>query len=235
MKRTLLFLCILLTACGARATSIEALHIGLSPNAQPISAALLACLPQEGVEVTIDSLYPSQADLSQLDVYFQLGVPSQRPAFAAQIAEERAVFVVNSAQNLRSLSALNVAALLSGRIRSWEELGGGTEDVLLFVPPDGDEARRALSASLRAGIGGQALIATGPQTLLENVAANSGAAGILPAAWAAQEPALRAFDFDVSLPVLALAAQTPQGPARSLLACLQGPTGQAILAESYVR
>lgn len=233
MKRALLFLGLLLTACGAQAAPMEVLHIGLSPNAQPISAALLTCMPQEGVEVHIDPFYPSQADLTELDVYFQLGVPNERPAFAAQIAEERAVFVVNSAQNLRSLTALNVAALLSGRITNWQELGGGEGDVLLFVPPDGDEARQAFSAGLRAAIGGQALIATGPQTLLENVAANSGAAGILPAAWAAQEPALQAFDFDVSLPVLALAAQTPQGPARTLLACLQGPSGQAILAESY--
>lgn len=234
MKRTTLALaCLLLAACGAQATPAQALRIGLSPAAQPIAPALLACLPQdENVEVSIDPLFPSQAELSQLDLYVQLGAPSERPGFAAQIAEERAVLVVNAAQALRSLSAINAADLLSGRIANWQQLGGADEAVLLFVPPEGDEARQAFVANVvRGALSGGALIATDPETLLANVAANAGAAGILPAAWA--DASVQAFDFGVTLPVLALAAETPQGLARGVVACLQSGAGQALLDERY--
>jgi hypothetical protein len=54
---------------------------------------------------------------------------------------------------------------------------------------------------------------------------------MLPAAWA--DDSVQTFDFDVTLPALALAAETPQGPARSVVACLQSPAGQAALAEKY--
>jgi hypothetical protein len=236
MKRTTLALaCLLLAACGAQATPAQALRIGLSPAAQPIAPALLACLPQdEKVEVSIDPLFPSQAELSQLDLYLQLGAPSERPSFAAQIAEERAVLVVNAAQALRSLSAINAADLLNGRITNWQQLGGADEAVLLFVPPEGDEARQAFVANVvRGAVSGGALIATDPETLLANVAANAGAAGILPAAWAGDGEGIQTFDFGVTLPVLALAAETPLGPARSVVACLQSGAGQALLNERY--
>lgn len=234
MKRAILAVaCLLLAACGARVEATQELHIGLSPAAQPISAALLACLPQdESIEISIDAIFPSQVELNELDLYFQLGAPSERPGFAAQIATERIVLAVNPAQDLTALSALQAADLVSGRMANWEELGGEDEAVLLFVPPDGDEARQAFVANVvRGAISGNALIATDPATLLANVAANSGATGILPAAWA--DDSVQTFDFDVTLPALALAAETPQGPARSVVACLQSGVGRAILTESY--
>jgi hypothetical protein len=234
MKPTALALvCLLLAACGARVETSQALRIGLSPAAQPISAALLACLPQdESVEIHIDSIFPSQVELSELDLYFLLGAPGETPGFAAQIAEERAVLAVNAAQDLRNLRALDAADLLSGRIANWQQLGGDDEAVLLFVPPESDEARQAFVANVvRGAVSGGALIASDPATLLANLAANPGAAGILPAAWA--DASVQAFDFGVTLPVLALAAETPQGPARSVVACLQSGAGQALLNERY--
>jgi hypothetical protein len=234
MRRTSLALvCLLLAACGARVEAMQELRIGLSPAAQPISAALLACLPQdESVEISIDSIFPSQVELSELDLYFTLGAPSEKPGFAAQIATEHIVLAVNPAQDLSALSALQAADLLSGRIANWQQLCVEDEAVLLFVPPDGDEARQAFVANVvRGAISGNALIATDPATLLANVAANNGAAGMLPAAWA--DDSVQTFDFDVTLPALALAAETPQGPARSVVACLQSPAGQAALAEKY--
>lgn len=234
MRPLFLLAVLLLAACsGGSGAPSEELDIALSPAAQPVQAALLACLPQDGsVTASVETLYPSQVELAEYDFYIQLGTPDERPALVAKIASEQVVLVTHRSQGLSSLGAAQAAELLSGRAESWEQLGGQEAAVLLFVPPHGDEARRALESSLlRAPISGQALIAIGPQTLLDNVAANSGAAGILPAAWA--DESVRAHDLGISLPVLALAAETPQGAARGVLACLQSSAGQAILGENY--
>src|SRR5690606_29519212 len=125
------------------------------------------------------------------------------------------------------------ADLLSGRVQNWAQLGGPDAAVLLLLPPASDETVQTFRNNVvRGAISGQALIVSDPATLLQNVAANRGAAGLLPAAWATGD-SLRAFEYGLSLPVLAFANQTPQGAARSLLACLQNGAGKVILSEIY--
>lgn len=234
MKPALFLMALLLAACGGASNApAEEMRIALSPAAQPVTPALLDCLPQDdNVNVRVETIFPSQLDFGEYDFYIRLGAPDERPAFAAQIATERVVLAVNAAQTVQALTASQAAELLSGRVENWAQLGGDDEAVLLFAPPQSDEARRALEALLlRVPLSGQAIIATDPQTLLDNVAANNGAAGILPAAWA--DESVRAIDLDISLPVLAIGAAAPQGAARSVLACLQSAAGQAALAEVY--
>lgn len=228
----LLLAALLLLGCSPQAAPQETLRLAISPAAYPVAQAVMACLPaDDSVAVTIDSPHPSEVDLSEYNLYIHLG-RNTSAEFAALIATEQIVLAINPAQGLTSFSALQAADLLSGRVRDWAQLGGRAETVLLFIPPDSDEALQAFRSNVvRGAFSGQALIATSPDTLLQNVAINPSAAGILPAAWA--DDSVNIFDYKVSLPVLALAAQVPQGAARSLLACLQGPTGQAILADIY--
>lgn len=233
MKFVYLFLAaLLLFGCSPQAAPQGSVRIAISPAAYPAAQAVMACLPaDDSVAAVIDSVHASQIDYSEYDFYIHLG-RNTTAEFAALIATEQIVLAVNPAQGLSSFSALQAADLLSGRVRDWAQLGGRAEPVLLFIPPDSDEALQAFRNNVvRGAFSGQALIATGPSTVLQNVAANPSAAGILPAAWA--DDSVDTFDYKVSLPVLALAAQAPQGAARSVLGCLQGPTGQAILAESY--
>lgn len=232
MRTLLLFFAVLLAACGGPTAPPEPLRIAISPAAYPVSEALMACLPADGsVEATIDSVYPSEIDYSDYDLYFRLGGDRNAP-FAARIAEERIVLITSQAAGVSTLSSLQTADILSGRIRNWAQVGGVDAAVWLFLPPNSDETVQSYSSNVvRGAFSGQALIALGPDVVLQNVAANTSAAGLLPAAWA--DDSVRTFDFNVSLPVLALANSTPQGAARAALACLQGPLGQAILAESY--
>ncbi|MCW5873862.1 MAG: hypothetical protein KIS88_04385 [Anaerolineales bacterium] len=231
-KLLFVFVALILAGCGSPAAEPQPLRLAISPATYPVAEAVMACLPTDGsVAVTIDSIYPSQIDYSDYDLYIRLGGDRNAP-FAARLAEERILLVASGNLSMTTLSSLQAADLLSGRIRNWADVGGPDADVWLFLPPSSDETVQAFSSNVvRGAFSGQALIAFGPDAVLQNVAGNTGAAGLLPAAWT--DDSIRAFDFNVSLPVLALAAQAPQGAARSVLACLQGGAGQAILAESY--
>lgn len=228
----LTLIALILAGCGSPAAEPQSLRLAISPAAYPVAEAVMACLPTDGsVAVTIDSVYPSEIDYSDYDLYIRLGADRNAP-FAARLAEERILLAASGSLSVNTLTSLQAAELLSGRIRNWAEVGGPSADVWLFLPPNGDETVQAFSSNVvRGAFSGQALIAFGPDVVLQNLAGNTGAAGLLPAAWA--DDSVRTYDFNVSLPVLALAAQTPEGAARSVLACLQGPSGQALLAESY--
>lgn len=233
MRTPLLLLTLLLAGCGSAAPPPEPLRLAISPSAYPVADAVMACLPaDDSVAVTIDVVYPSQIDYSEYDLYIRLGA-DRSAGFAAQLARERIVLATNASLGMSALSALQAADLLSGRVQNWAQLGGPDAAVLLLLSPASDESLQTFRNNVvRGAISGQALIVSDPATLLQNVAANRGAAGILPAAWAT-DASLRSFEYNLSLPVLAFASQTPQGAARSLLACLQSGAGKAILAESY--
>lgn len=233
MTRLLLILLAgLLAGCGSPAAAPVPLRLAISPAAYPVAQAVMACLPSDGsVAVAIDSVYPSEIDYAEYELYIRLG-GDRDSSFAARLAEERIVLITSAGVGLSSLSSLQAADLLSGRLSNWGQLGGPDAAVLLFLPPASDETVQAISSNLvRGTFSSQALLAFGPEIVLDNVAGNQTAAGLLPAAWV--DARVSAFDYNISLPVLALAAQTPQGAARNLLACLQGPLGQTHLAEHY--
>ncbi len=224
-------LALLLSACNSAQSTGTELHIAISPAAQPANAAVMACLPrEEGLQISVNASYPAAADLENLDLYIRLGEPQEPPAFAAQLATESFVVVTNAT---RSLTHSQAADLFSGRISNWNELGGEDLPVELWVGPASDEARQALEASilLSSPVAGDANVAADPQQILDAVAADPAAAGLLPAAWAGDAAQI---NLGIELPLLAVAAQEPSGAARAVLSCLQGDVGQTALAKKYV-
>lgn len=233
MKSLVLAFAILLAACSAEPQVTQELNIAISPAAQPASSALLACLPaDESIAITIDSRYPAALDLADYDFYLRLGEPHIAPAFAAQLASERIVLVINPEQDLTTLTPNQAADLFSGRAESWEDIGGEDEPVALWIGPDSDEARVVFEARvLRGRLDGMANIAGDPASMLAAVVDDSGGASILPAAWLSE--GVQPIDLDLSLPLLAVAAAQPQGAAHDVLACMQTGAGQSLLAEIY--
>ncbi len=219
-----------ISSCASAAAEAEQLRIAISPAAQPASAAVLACWPRdEGVHISFDALYPAAVDLDNVDFYIRLGEPQEQPSFAAQLAIETLVIITNATDQL---SRSRAADLFSGRVSNWNELAGEDLLVELWASPGSDETRQAFEASVLLGspMAGDANIATDPQQILDAVAADPGAAGLLPAAWAGETAHI---DLGIELPVLVIAAQEPSGAARAVLSCLQGNLGQAALAEKY--
>src|SRR5690606_35628879 len=118
------FIALLLVGCGSTAAAPQSLRLAISPAAYPVAEAVMACLPADGsVAVTIDSIYPSQIDYSDYDLYIRLGGDSNA-AFAARLAEERIVLVASASLGMNALSSLQAADLLSGRVQNWGQLGG---------------------------------------------------------------------------------------------------------------
>ncbi len=225
----------LVSACSPQPEAGPSLHIVLSPAAQPVSAAVAACMPNvENLSAKLEARYANFVDLDDVDLFVRLGEPAEEPEFAAQVAWENIVVVLHPDNEL-DLSRSQLADLFSGRVEDWSELAGEAAAVSLWVGPESDEARQAFEADVLLGspVTGAANLATNPEDVLAAVAADPAAAGILPAAWA--DESVRAIELEVELPVLALAAGEPSGAARQLLACLQGEVGQAALAELYER
>jgi hypothetical protein len=231
MKRKFfLAVALLFGACNSAQSTGAELHIAISSAAQPASAAVMACLPrEEGLQISFDAIYPAAIQLNKVDLYIRLGEPQEPPAFAAQLATETFVVVTNAVQ---SLSRSQAADLFSGRISNWSGLSGEDLPVKLWVGPASDEARQAFEPSILLGspVAGDANIATDPQQILDAVATNPGAAGLLPAAWAGDAAQI---NLGIELPLLAIAAEEPSGAVHAVLSCLQGGVGQAALAEKY--
>src|SRR3972149_1810510 len=85
-----------LSACGSQAIDTPSLHVAVSPAAQPVSEAVADCAPiNEEVRLSIEMQYPNIVDLDEFDLFIGLGEPDPEAGFAAQLAWEQLVLIVN--------------------------------------------------------------------------------------------------------------------------------------------
>ncbi|MGH2583107.1 MAG: substrate-binding domain-containing protein [Anaerolineales bacterium] len=224
---------VLLSACSS-ATDQSILNIAVSPSAQPVSDAILACASTSGeVFTTIDILYAGTFELADYDLFIRLGESDEEVGAILPLAKERVGVAVNNGLSLGSVNRNALVEILTGRISSWSDLGGPEEPLIIWVGPESDDARGIIEEELLRGapIAGNARVAPNPSALLDSVATDPGSIGILPAAWADER--VDVIDLGIEVPVLAISANELEPEARDLLACLQGSTGQAVLSERY--
>ena len=223
---------LLLSACSPQATALPIHRVAVSPAAQPVSEAVAACVPiDDASNVTIETRYPVTADLDEFDLLIRLGEPDPDAGFAAQLAWEEIILIVNRNNNV-DLTRDEAISLFSGRTANWSELGGEDVAVSFWAGPQSDEARTDFESQILLSlISGNTRIAANPRAALNAVASDLGAVAILPAAWA--DETVEQIDLGLQVPVIAVAADEPTGVIRELLGCLQGPTGQDALSNSY--
>jgi hypothetical protein len=230
------FILILLVAaaCGGDGEASRTLHIGLTDDAAAAGAALLACIPQdEGIDVQIEPADASITSLDDFDLLIRLGDPEE-VGFAAQIAADRIVLVLNLDNPVQNLTRSHTADIFAGRLDNWAELGGDEEELTAWIGLEGQEARVLFEREVLGGlIGGNTRLAGSPQQMLAAVAGDPGAVGVLPAALA--DEGVTIVDLGLVTPVLVLAKEEPEGPARQVLACLQTGLGRDILKQQYPR
>ncbi|MEX1071845.1 MAG: substrate-binding domain-containing protein [Anaerolineales bacterium] len=228
-----LLLSVLVAGCNSPTEPQDTLRINISPAAHPASEAVLTCAPRdEGPFVSIDSFYPGTFLAEDYDIVIRLGEP-QADGFAAQLAWERIVLIVNPAVGIVDLSRAQAADLFSGRAETWDGFGGTESPITIWVAPQSDEARQMFTEQVLLGvpIASHALLASQPSQLLIEVAADPNAAGLLPAAWV--DGSVQQVELELRVPILALTTMELEGAARQLLACLQSEIGQAVLGEIY--
>lgn len=218
-----------LCACAAPAPGTQPLHLAITPAAQPVSAAVAACIPREAT-VQLDVAFAP--DPAEHDLVIQLGEPTELPDFAAQLATEEIMLATNPESDVALTPAL-AAEIFSGRTADWEVLGGTPGTIELWVSPASDEARLAFEGDVLLGapVAGDAHLVTDLAAMVAAVEEDPHAIAVLPAAWVGET--LETTPLELELPVLALAESEPSGTLRSLVACLQGEVGQVLLAERY--
>lgn len=212
-------------------TAPPPITVALTPATALLEKAVSACvgqLPETGVQL-LERFYPH----AQADLVLHLGEPQPFPGFAAPLAEEQLLVILHPGNPAASLTLDQVEAVFSGRIKDWSELGGGAGAIQVWAYYPADEARQAFDRAVLGPVllTPDSLLAPHPQAMLQAIAGDPAAIGYLPATFANEE--VSAILLDLNLPVLALAAAEPQGPALDLLLCLQSGAGHEIITALY--
>ncbi|MCX7754864.1 MAG: hypothetical protein N2117_06410 [Anaerolineales bacterium] len=210
MKRALLFLVVLLTACAPSPTTSLAdpppvVSVSSSPAAEPWLEDVYAC----GAEISaVIRLSVSQ---SAADLRLRLGEPETLDAPAFQIGMEDLLVVTHPQSALGELTADEARRLFAE----------GGENVEVWVYASSADIQEIFTREVMQGtqITSRARLALHPEQMLESLKNDNRAVGILPRRWL-REPLRTIFSLS-DAPVLALTAAEPQGAARELIACLQ--------------
>jgi hypothetical protein len=240
MKRLILIILILITqvllaacqpAVPEATPEIETLLVQITPSALPVLPAVQAC------GELIPNVYPRVverfADQAEPELLIRLGEPEGEPGYLAQIATEEIGIVLHPDNPANSLTLNQITDLITGKTTSWADLGGIASPVAVWGLYPGDEIQQAFEDQVlaRVQLVSSAILAPGPDTLGQAIAADPTAIGILSYAWAPDE--LKFILVGLRLPVLISTSQPLEGPAAELAACLQGETGQTILDAIY--
>jgi hypothetical protein len=238
-KHLLLILAITLAGCVAQPTPALAptrqpFPVAITPALTPLGDALQICttaLPDSAL--IVEPLPANALSLDGVELVFRLGESAEPAAFAAPLAWEQVVLVLHADNLVDALTPEQIKNLFTGRVHSWAELGGNDLEVQVWAEAQGSETRTAFDAQIMSGsmLGPQVHLAPDPAAMLAAVSEGPGAVGYLPRAWVTED--MKVLDLGIDLPVLALANNEPQGPARDLLLCLQGESVQQLLAGRY--
>lgn len=218
----------------------EVVTVAYSAALRPFIQILPACLPDPLDYQLLLEEVPSTGDPPRTaSITFLLTDRPPQGWYAAPVTLETIRVVINAQNPLRSLEPEEVQRLFAGKVENWSELGGPDQAVTVWVFPQQDEIQTLFENrfDLQGQITSLAGLAATPPGMQKAIAADAGAIGLLPGAWltkgleAVESPGERG---DLKIPILALAEAEPYGAVRELIACLQGPTGQAALGARYL-
>jgi hypothetical protein len=218
----------------------EIVTVAITPALRPVRAAVQTCADiHPDLAVSIQEISPLHPQASEFDLFIQLGEPQELPQFAAPLALERVLVIVNASNPLDRLPEDELKAIFSGDITRWSDIGGAFLSIQVWVYPESDESRAAFDEAFmeNARIPSQAMLAPNAAAMLEAVSGDMHAIGYLPGAWL--DETVREVELDpqlstrLQIPLLALAPAQPSGAAGRLLYCLQQGEGQDELLRRY--
>ena len=229
---------LILSACAPASAPVEVptpqtITLQRTESLAWLDPVLSACVPdQSGVGLLIQTQPLTSLDQANADLTLRWGEPAQPAGFGAVLGTDEVVVITAPGNPIASLSADQLQAVLSGSIRQWVELcpdcaGLPEGDIDLFVFPADQEAQSILAADLpfNSPLSSFATLVPGPAAMLEAVAGDPSAIGILPAR--ALDGSVKRVDITgldqaaFNRTVLAFTASEPQGALRELLSCVQ--------------
>ncbi|MDO9128332.1 MAG: substrate-binding domain-containing protein [Anaerolineales bacterium] len=211
----------LLTSCSPTppAAIPEAITVQYTAAAQPWLMEAYDCA---GVNTVIAELRAANyLEFNHNTLSMRIGEPLFLTAPVYQIGSEEIVIVVNPQNQIGDLATENVRSIFSGRITRWDELGGKEAAVQVWVFASGEDLQQVFDAQVLGGmpVTSHARLAASPQEMINAIAADGNAIGILTRRW--MENNLREVFASASVPVLVITSSEPQGTIQALISCLQ--------------
>lgn len=210
MKRALLFLVLILTACAQPSETSSAIpppvvSVYTSPAAEPWLEEVYVC----GADLSVVIRLP--ASESAADLHLHLGEPPNLTTPAYQIGTDDVLVVTHPQNPLAELTTEEARRLFAE----------GGENVDVWVYASGADVQEVFEREVMRGtrIHVSARLALHPEQMLEFLERDSRAVGLLPRRWL-RAPLREAFALR-DVPVLAITSGEPRDAVKELIACLQ--------------
>ena len=215
-----LLLVTLLAACSnSPATPDSPLRIQYTLAAQPWLADVEACAGERTVlpELSASDFH----DLSRLDMAIRIGEDTLPDTSAYQVGSDEIVVILNPENILLELTAQKVSGLFSGVILDWQEIGGLSAAVQVWVFPPGEDVQRLFVGSTLSGLPVTSLarLATSPEAMITAISEDVNAVGILTRRWVTD--GVKAVYSSGEYPVLVFLSEDPGTGMEAVVACMQ--------------
>jgi hypothetical protein len=200
--------------------SPQPLRVRIDPALEPLRPLVANCIPPG---LALYYTRPGQPT----DLSLTWGKPSGPDEAAFVLGSEELVLVVHPSNSLASLSSSVIQQIYGGKFDNWDPLGGNHVPLNAWSYPGGDPLQVFIADSLlqNAPIGPQIHISPEPGELRAAVAADPGGLGFLPRRWldgsVREMPIADVTPATLIRPLLAAAANQPQGGVKDFLLCLQ--------------
>ncbi len=180
-------------------------------------------------------------------IYFLTNyLPPESALWAAPIGHDAIAVVVHPANPVAGLSVEQLERIFQGQITDWAAVGGENLPITVVSREAGSGTRLDLESMLPGSrrITPGARLAPSSEAVIRIVGQERGAVGYVsaglldarvhPIAIAGMLPSSPLDSYPLRSPLLIVGRHEPEGAYRALIAWMQGPVGQAIVARRYL-
>lgn len=134
-----------------------------------------------------------------------------------------------------TLSAAQLAAVLSGEVEDWAQVGGSPGPITVVTRESESEAERLITQRFGLGVAPPtARVAPGWAASRALISGTDGAIGVLPSPEIDATLRVLSTSLSIMIGLEARAANEPTGVVRDWLAWAQSPAGQSVVAERHI-
>lgn len=238
-------LLIFLAGCTTSAPSVpvdmEIVTIQRSPVLGWMGSAMNQCAFDSGIQLLVEEQISREMKLEGADLSISWGEPETFGAFSITLGMDSLVVIVHPDNPLVELTLEQVQNLFAGEVRSWQPLLQECEtctsasieavanlQVNMWIYPDGHEFQVVGDDILLKGSKPYptAHLAASPEMMLDQVAGNSSAIGLISASWLndrVKAVSVRGLPENATrLPIVVTSMSEPSEKVKTWLYCLQG-------------
>jgi hypothetical protein len=244
--RRILILCgwFFLASCTSQSVqitpspTIQVVSVRIDPAAAMVVDAIRVCsesLPQLAVSTSIqpaqlDNLNPS----TLIIMWNETGLDGHE---AHPIASDKLLVIVNPDNPISSLRREQLLEIYLQEQKSWTVPSGASQEISLWAYIEDDPVQKAFESVLSdIPLKFRSVnIAPDPKAMVATIKSDPNALGFIPRSWLVdgiKELTITPPLMD-SYPILAILPDQMNDPSRSLVGCLQAPTGQKPLMNYY--